>query len=119
MVNGCQLLTVDCLFPHNTVCFTTLAPGTTPNPFPPRSNPFGNAPLPLEGNGAGPEVPPPATAAAGDPNVTGADANDPTYCEYARQYSDWFPSCTYKFRDAPRKYTRGAENAGVTSDSAK
>jgi hypothetical protein len=78
----------DLLFAaYNTVCFTTRAPGTTPNPFPPRNNPFGNAPLPLEGNGAGPEVPPPVTAVAGDPNVTGVDASDPTNCEYARQYS--------------------------------
>ena len=77
----------NCSVPYSTVCFTTRAPVGVPNPFPPRDNPFASAPLPLDGNGAGPLAPPPTTAAGGIPKLTGADACDPMYCEYARQYS--------------------------------
>ena len=62
-----------------------------PKPFPPRGMPFGKTPLPVEGNGAGPLEPPPATAMGGAPKVTGADGSDPMYCEYARQKSVWLP----------------------------
>src|SRR5208282_3325347 len=105
--------------PQRIVCFTMRAPVGVPNPFPPRSKPFGSVPLPLEGSGAGPLAPPPATAIGGVPKLTGAEGCEPMYCENARQYSVWFPSCRYRLRAAPRKCTRGAENAGVTSDSAK
>jgi hypothetical protein len=60
-------------------------PGLTPKPLPPRGTPLGKTPLPLDGKGAGPVEPPPDTAIGGAPNVTGADGNEPTYCEYARQ----------------------------------
>ncbi len=52
-----------------------------PKPLAPRSTPFGKAPLPLEGSGAGPEEPPPITAMGGEPNVTGAEGCEPMYCE--------------------------------------
>ena len=66
---------------YKTVCRTTREPGWMPKPFPPRGMPFGKTPLPLEGNGAGPLEPPPATAIGGAPKVTGADGSDPMYCE--------------------------------------
>src|SRR5256885_365595 len=43
------------------------------------------APHRCDGNGAGPETPPPAPANGGLPNVTGAEGCEPMYCEYARQ----------------------------------
>ena len=42
---------------------------------------LGKTPLPLEGSGAGPLEPPPATATAGEPNVNGAEGCEPMYCE--------------------------------------
>src|SRR5882757_75187 len=94
-------------------------PALLPKPLPPRTCPLGKAPLPCDACGAGPLEPPPTTAVGGVPKAIGVDASEPMYCEKARQYSVWLPSCTYRLRDAPRKYTRGALNAGVTSDSAK
>src|SRR5579864_6664092 len=70
------------------------APALVPKPLPPRTWPFCDAPLPCEGCGAGPLAPPPVTAIGGAPKATGVDGNEPTYCEYARQYSVWLPSCT-------------------------
>jgi len=63
----------------------TREPGLMPKPFPPRSRPLGSTPLPLEGSGAGPAIPPPGTGVGGEPKVIGADGIEPTYCEYARQ----------------------------------
>ena len=73
---------------YKVICRNTREPVFTPKPFPPRTWPFGSTPLPLDGSGAGPVAPPPATAIGGAPNVTGAEGSDPTYCEYARQKSD-------------------------------
>src|SRR5260370_14169149 len=52
-------------------------PGRMPKPLPPRGTPLGKTPLPLEGKGAGPAAPPPATAIGGAPNETGADGRGP------------------------------------------
>src|SRR6266446_4674781 len=60
---------------------TMREPGWMPKPLPPRGTPLGNTPLPLEGRGAGPAAPPPATAIGGAPNDTGAEGNEPMYCE--------------------------------------
>src|SRR5713226_956486 len=60
---------------------TMREPGWIPKPLPPRGTPLGKTPLPLEGRGVGPAAPPPATATGGAPNETGADGNDPMYCE--------------------------------------
>ena len=46
------------------------APVLAPKPFPPRNRPFGSVPLPLEGSGVGPVLPPPATALGGEPKLT-------------------------------------------------
>ena len=56
-------------------------PGLMPKPLPPCSNPLGKTPLPVDGSGAGPLEPPPATAIGGEPNATGADGSEPMYCE--------------------------------------
>src|SRR5712691_4613663 len=56
-------------------------PGWMPKPLPPRGTPLGKTPLPLEGKGAGPVAPPPATAVGGAPKETGSDGSDPMYCE--------------------------------------
>src|SRR5580700_6417659 len=90
-------------FVYKIDCRRTREPGFKPKPFPPRGKPLGNAPLPVEGSGAGPVEPPPATATGGAPKVMGAEGSEPMYCEYARQKSVWLPSCTYKLREAPMK----------------
>ena len=56
-------------------------PGWMPKPLPLRGTPLGKTPLPLEGKGAGPVAPPPATALGGAPNETGADGSEPMYWE--------------------------------------
>src|SRR6266568_1187075 len=56
-------------------------PPIRPNPLPPSPPMPENAPLPVEGSGAGPEEPPPTTAAGGEPNATGGDGFEPMYCE--------------------------------------
>ena len=56
-------------------------PGWMPKPLPLRGTPFGKTPLPLEGKGAGPVAPPPETAIGGAPKETGAEGNEPMYCE--------------------------------------
>src|SRR5208337_870301 len=87
MVFGMAVPSSLVLQTYRIVCFTIRAPVGVPNPFPPRNRPFGRVPLPLEGSGAGPLAPPPATAIGGVPKLTGAEGCEPMYCEYARQYS--------------------------------
>src|SRR6266851_4330371 len=66
---------------YNTDWRTMRDPGWMPKPLPPRGTPLGKTPLPLEGRGAGPVAPPPATAIGGAPKETGADGSEPMYCE--------------------------------------
>src|SRR6266851_5078302 len=65
--------------PYKIVWRTMREPGWMPKPLPPRGTPLGKTPLPLEGNGAGPVAPPPATAIGGAPNDTGAEGSEPMY----------------------------------------
>src|SRR5277367_5308020 len=66
---------------YKTVARATRAPVLMPKPLPPRTRPFGRVPLPVDGSGVGPAVPPPITAVGGEPKLTGAEGVEPMYCE--------------------------------------